>query len=244
MSEKGLGNESLNAIKDWLKAEMLSSIQALYPIGSIYMSTANVSPATFIGGTWEALDEGRVLIGAGTSHPAGEEGGEEKHALTIDEMPSHNHSGSLSGATAASGGSHSHSGSLSGSMGDAGTHSHERGTMDITGSFYNKKNCYDDSSASGAITRSRGNNFEWQGTNSQNQDYTVFNFKASNNWTGKTSSTGSHSHSLSGVKVSVSSAGSHTHSVSGSVSIGSKGGGEAHNVMQPYLSVYMWKRTA
>lgn len=64
---------------------------SVYPVGSIYMSTNPTSPASLFGGTWEALDDGRVLIGAGTAHPAGEVGGEETHKLITDEMPSHYH---------------------------------------------------------------------------------------------------------------------------------------------------------
>ena len=181
-----------------------------YPIGSIYMSVNATSPATLFGGTWEALDEGRVLIGAGSSHPAGEEGGEETHKLTSSEMPSHGHDGSLSGSTK-SGGSHSHS----------------RGSMDITGKLPTEiqttKNST--SSASGAFSSSALGKWGHNGTYSYSYD---ISFKASNNWTGTTSSAGSHSHSLEGVSVTTSSA----------------GGSSAHNNMQPYLSVYMWKRIA
>lgn len=74
-----------------------------YPVGAIYMSVMNTDPSTLFGGVWQALDEGRVLIGAGTAHPAGETGGEATHTLTTNEMPSHTHSGSTSSA-----GSHSH----------------------------------------------------------------------------------------------------------------------------------------
>ena len=79
------------------------------------MSINPTSPADIFGGTWEALDDGGVLIGAGSAHPAGEEGGAEEVALALAEIPSHNHSLSVSGSTIS-----------------AGSHSHSRGTMNIS----------------------------------------------------------------------------------------------------------------
>ena len=146
-----------------------------YPVGSIYMSVNATSPAEIFGGKWEALDEGRVLIGANASHPVGEKGGSETHKLTTGEMPSH-----------------SHSGSLSGSIGNAAGHYHSY-------------------SMPGSSTSSYGSN----------------KYSAGYARDGNTDSAGSHSHSFNG-----------------SVTINSAGGGQAHNNMQPYLSVYMWKRTA
>lgn len=61
-----------------------------YPIGSIYMSVNSTSPASLFGGTWEQLED-RFLLGAGTTYTAGDTGGEAKHTLTVDEMPSHTH---------------------------------------------------------------------------------------------------------------------------------------------------------
>ena len=63
----------------------------IYPVGSIYMSTVNVNPATLFGGTWEQLED-RFLLGAGTTYTAGDTGGEATHTLTVDEMPNHRHS--------------------------------------------------------------------------------------------------------------------------------------------------------
>lgn len=61
-----------------------------YPIGSIYLSVNDTSPAEFFGGTWERLKD-RFLLAAGDTYPAGSTGGEAQHTLTIDEMPSHTH---------------------------------------------------------------------------------------------------------------------------------------------------------
>ena len=63
----------------------------IYPVGSIYMSVNNVSPASFLGGTWEQLKD-RFLLGCGDTYTNGAIGGEATHTLTVDEIPSHNHS--------------------------------------------------------------------------------------------------------------------------------------------------------
>lgn len=83
-----------------IKAKMPGPLQA-YPVGSVYISiSSNFNPNTSFGGTWERFGQGRTLIGEGTGNDgstsmnftAGSTGGEYKHKLTVDEMPSHNHS--------------------------------------------------------------------------------------------------------------------------------------------------------
>ena len=69
---------------------MSEILDAVYPVGSIYMSVNNTSPATLFGGTWSALQD-RFLLGAGSTYTAGDTGGAATHTLTTDEMPSHNH---------------------------------------------------------------------------------------------------------------------------------------------------------
>ena len=63
-------------------------INIIYPIGSIYMSVNNVSPASFLGGTWEAIKD-RFLLAAGSSYSAGSTGGEASHKLTQNEIPNY-----------------------------------------------------------------------------------------------------------------------------------------------------------
>ena len=77
----------------------------IYPVGSIYMSVNNVSPASFLGGTWEQLTD-RFLLGAGSSYTVNATGGSTTNshthsvtaggsvgstALTVDQIPSHSH---------------------------------------------------------------------------------------------------------------------------------------------------------
>lgn len=63
---------------------------AAYPVGAIYVSTVSTSPASLFGGTWEQIKD-RFLLAAGGLYGAGNTGGEDKHTLTVDEMPKHTH---------------------------------------------------------------------------------------------------------------------------------------------------------
>ena len=63
----------------------------VYPIGSIYMNVNSTNPGTLFGGTWEQI-QGKFLLGMSSSYPAGSQGGEASHTLTVSEMPNHTHS--------------------------------------------------------------------------------------------------------------------------------------------------------
>lgn len=63
---------------------------AIYPVGSIYMSVNSTNPQTLFGGTWQRI-QGRFLFAADSAHAAGTTGGEETHKLTVEEMPRHSH---------------------------------------------------------------------------------------------------------------------------------------------------------
>ena len=111
-----------------LQADLLNKV---YPVGSIYMSVVNVSPASFLGGTWQAIEQGRMLMAAGSSWQAGTTGGAAYHTLTVQEMPAHDHSatetaagGHTHGASTGTAGAHAHSGSAL----EAGPHAHNAST--------------------------------------------------------------------------------------------------------------------
>lgn len=83
-----------------------SALQALYPVGSVYINASSTTnPATLFGfGTWVAIGSGRVLVGQDTGDTLfdtlGEAGG-SKDAIVV----SHTHTFS---GTAALAGAHSH----------------------------------------------------------------------------------------------------------------------------------------
>lgn len=113
---KNSSNEEVYPVTDASLVNGLSSalsglIDHIYPVGSIYMSTALTTAAdvgAVLGGTWEAWGAGRFPVGVGvvddnnddwcghtsagdwTANPNGK-GGETYHTLSIAEMPSHTH---------------------------------------------------------------------------------------------------------------------------------------------------------
>jgi hypothetical protein len=173
-------------------------VDVVYPVGSIYIATVSTNPADLFGvGTWERIGAGRTLIDAGGSFPAGTTGGSDTHTLTVNEMPAHSHSGSTA---------------------SAGSHSHTRGSMEITGSMMTDNEL--GGSASGAFYGYK----ETNGAGAENNKVGFrLNFAASRTWTGETSYNGGHTHL---------------------VTVSNTGGGQAFSVRNPYLATYIWKRTA
>lgn len=202
-------------------------INSIYPVGSIYLSVIDTSPAILFGGTWEKI-QGKFLLGSSMAHSLGSTGGDENlqihnHGITINSTSTtHNHSG---GGTAT----------------NNGAHTHTRGTMNITGQVISREGC-DEGPFPSAVVAS-GAFYAWRQDGKNGADGETptgawaFNFDASRSWNGATSSNGSHTHNVS---VSVNNTTqSHTHTGS-SVNAGTGTGGN----MPPFLTVNIWKRTA
>ena len=99
----------------------------------------------------------------------------------------------------------------------AGNHSHTRGNMNITGRVCGVNN----GGEQGAFTRDGVNRAYMHINDSQYNDIAFWNFDASKSWTGSTSTEGNHTHT-----------------------IGNTGSSLPLNIMPPYQTVYMWRRTA
>ena len=62
-----------------------------WPVGTILATTTNTSPASYIGGSWEAYAPGRTLVGVDKNHPLNSTGGSATHTITQQELPPHVH---------------------------------------------------------------------------------------------------------------------------------------------------------
>lgn len=92
----------LTKIEQVINQKVKENWKKIYPVGAIFISYDNINPNTVFGGTWEKI-KGRFLIGEGTvkdetktrytfqTTELERTGGEVKHKLKTNEMPSHNH---------------------------------------------------------------------------------------------------------------------------------------------------------
>ena len=224
-------SNQLTNLKNEVKKE---TIDEMYPVGSVYISTSISNAkdvATTLGvGTWESYAQGRTLVGVGTGTDSNDiskifkidaEGGEYSHTLTTSEIPSHSHTiPSLSGTAASTGSGYSLSHACkTKTTSSNGDHNH---------SLYKQVDNYS------GVTLNVG------GGNSTLKIY----YKNDNST--KTLNAGAHTHSYEDCYLnSLSGVEAHTHTVSTTAATTGKiGGSEAHNNIQPYLAVYMYKRTA
>lgn len=71
-------------------SNFVNLLDIIYPVGSIYMSTNNISPASSIGGTWTQIQDA-VLAASGNSYSGAVNGYHGNKAMTVNQMPSHTH---------------------------------------------------------------------------------------------------------------------------------------------------------
>ena len=68
----------------------INILSIFFPVGAIYFSTVNTSPASVVGGTWSQLTGGMLgLAGSDGVAAAGSNGGSK--TISVDQMPTHNH---------------------------------------------------------------------------------------------------------------------------------------------------------
>ena len=171
-------------------------LDKLYPVGIIVEFSKEVDPnICFAPQKWIEYGAGQTTVGqnSGTFSTLGGSVGSETVTLTTAQIPSHNHSFSLS-------------------TNSTGGHTHDRGDMNITGTFAlstSGAGFEDSNSGTGAFYRTNtSTGRSWD----QAKDYTSYymGFEASRTWTGFTSENGSHTHTISGSINNTGSGGPHT----------------------------------
>lgn len=87
---------SLSTKVDELMSQDDITLDNLYPVGSIYISSSSTSPEILFGGSWEVYAADKQLIGNGsngtTTYSAGATGGSVNKTLALANMTYHSHS--------------------------------------------------------------------------------------------------------------------------------------------------------
>ena len=206
-----------------------TDLNKIYPVGIVTWFNSNVNPNTALPGlTWTYLNNGvgrTIRIAAANGSDVATTGGSDSVTLSVGNLPSHTHS--FSATTS----SFDYGTKTSSTTGD---HNHNRGTMEITGSFgYFRSDASSFYTASGAFhLGSQEGSRGYTGNNFTNG--IPVNFNASRNWSGVTNTTGNHSHTV-GI-------GAHSHTVSGNT--GGTGSGSAFSVTNQFYKLMAWVRTA
>ena len=217
-----------------LEAALTSATNLLpyvYPVGAIYWSRRDTSPASLFGGTWTQI-QNRFLLTAGGSYAVNSTGGEATHTLTVAEMGRHDHGGATGKPS-----NNTSGGSSSDKTGVSTKHTH--GIPGLSGTATN--------TGTHAHTLPNNHNFGASGT----VPFIVQGTGGASSWMSM-STDGVHTHT---VKTTAATSGaadkghthdlqSHTHSISHTHTITAEGSGGAHNNMPPYVAYYCWERTA
>jgi len=244
-------------VKDEVQGTLVL-LDLIYPIGSIYMSANNVSPQTFIGGTWAAWGMGRVPLGIGTPQanndglntttpsnsyvsPEVRGGLENSTAPHTHSTPNHTHTLSVSVA-------HTWTSSGAGTSGNQSV-GHTHTTPDHIHSFMAH------SRASGNVSSIAGGNSNNNSTlggpdtagsgNSARTTYIGGSGNISGSSGGGTTGgiSANHTHTTPNHTHTLSSTATPSWTSSGTGTSGDSSVLSTRGNLQPYITCYMWKRT-
>ena len=136
-----IGNKSLADIIKEVVTPLLPSvldIDAIYPVGSVYITVSDEEPETLFPGTyWERIAGKFLLASSDGMYAVGATGGEASVILTTSEMPAHSHTGTTSGD-----GTHSHTFPGRSSNGNSGPSAESFASSDDARTLYTNSDGY------------------------------------------------------------------------------------------------------
>lgn len=87
-------NKKFTKTKEELTELINTTLDSIYPIGSVYISLTDKNPGTYLKGTWQQFAQGRTLVGVGSgsdgsntqTFDVNDTGGEYKHLISKKEL--------------------------------------------------------------------------------------------------------------------------------------------------------------
>lgn len=225
-------------VKAYVDTNDNAIVDKIYPVGSIYMSVTDSTAAAVearFGGTWERISEGKALFGYSTTDSAfqtiGSGGGRKEinlqHNHTVDKH-THYMETYTSGNNGNTGKSSGNTGNCTLTISQVPAHSHTVGTRSPGYGQAWKAN--------GASSVASGSTFTAVGRGGDTAWYTETDSKGGG---------GAHSHSLNDHTHSLNN---HTHKIEAYTNPSGPSTDNqlstAQNILNPYITVYMYKRTA
>lgn len=212
-----------------------TDLNKIYPVGIVTWFNSNVNPNTALPGlTWTYLNNGvgrTIRIAAANGSDVATTGGSDSVTLAVGNLPSHTHSFSATTSSFDYGtkntnstGGHTHS--VSGTTSAAGNHAHHLGLLLVNGG--------DAQYGYTTIGNNKTRTLDWLDRTDNKFPNTNTTGNHTHTWSGTTSNTGAHTHSV-GI-------GAHTHTVSGNT--GGTGSGSAFSVTNQFYKLMAWVRTA
>lgn len=212
-----------------------TDLNKIYPVGIVTWFNSNVNPNTALPGlTWTYLNNGvgrTIRIAAANGSDVATTGGSDSVTLAVGNLPSHTHSfsattSSFDYGTKSTNSTGGHTHSVSGTTSAAGNHAHHLGLLLVNGG--------DAQYGYTTVSNSKTRTLDWLDRKDNKFPNTNTTGNHTHTWSGTTSNTGAHTHSV-GI-------GAHTHTVSGNT--GGTGSGSAFSVTNQFYKLMAWVRTA
>lgn len=212
-----------------------TDLNKIYPVGIVTWFNSNVNPNTALPGlTWTYLNNGvgrTIRIAAANGSDVATTGGSDSVTLAVGNLPSHTHSfsattSSFDYGTKSTNSTGGHTHSVSGTTSAAGNHAHHLGLLLVNGG--------DAQYGYTTVSNNKTRTLDWLDRTDNKFPNTNTTGNHTHKWSGTTSNTGAHTHSV-GI-------GAHTHTVSGNT--GGTGSGSAFSVTNQFYKLMAWVRTA
>lgn len=70
---------SPSSLQTYIDERINSKRLETYPVGYVWLSFSEKNPSEIVGGTWELVEQGRMLLSAGSNYSVGSTGGNSTH---------------------------------------------------------------------------------------------------------------------------------------------------------------------